>query len=308
VDAWGRERAAELTALVAAALPDEDLRHDELLGCCWDDPESATASGLPVAGPRAADSGAVLGAGDGTGAASVVVRAADPATGEGPIGYLKLIAVHPDARRAGRGHRLLAAVEDWAWDQGASELRLAGSPPFYLWPGVDALATEMLCLAESRGYTVMGSDINMALPTTFRRSPPAGVSVRRVLSDDDKAKVDALVAPRWPEWMAEMSRAVDNGCCHVAVADVDEVADVDGAAVGFVCHSVNRAGWLGPMGTDPAHRGGGVGGALLGEVCRDLMIAEFAYTEISWVGPIRFYAKLGATVSRSFFRYRLSRP
>jgi len=304
VDAWGRERAEELTALVAAALPDEDLRHDELLGCCWDDPEPATAAGLPVAGPGAADSGAVLGTADGAGAVSVVVRAAGPASGDGPIGYVKLIAVHPDARRAGRGHRLLAEAESWAWDQGASELRLAGSPPFYLWPGVDALATEMLCLAESRGYTVMGSDINMALPTTFRQPAPGGMSVRRVVSDDDKAKVDGLVAPRWPEWMAEMSRAVDNGCCHVAVTDTD----ADEEAVGFVCHSVNRAGWLGPMGTDPAHRGGGVGGALLGEVCRDLMIAEFAYTEISWVGPVRFYAKQGATVSRAFFRYRLPRP
>jgi hypothetical protein len=62
------------------------------------------------------------------------------------------------------------------------------------------------------------------------------------------------------------------------------------------------------MGTDPARRTAGVGHALLGQVCRDLMIAEFSHTEISWGGPIRFYAKAGARVSRVFRQYRLRRP
>jgi hypothetical protein len=43
-------------------------------------------------------------------------------------------------------------------------------------------------------------------------------------------------------------------------------------------------------------------------VCRDLQIAEFDATEISWVGPARFYAKKGATISRVFRRFRLRRP
>jgi hypothetical protein len=39
---------------------------------------------------------------------------------------------------------------------------------------------------------------------------------------------------------------------------------------------------------------------LLSELCRDLMVARFQMAEISWVGPVRFYAKAGAAVSRSF--------
>jgi hypothetical protein len=62
------------------------------------------------------------------------------------------------------------------------------------------------------------------------------------------------------------------------------------------------------MGTDPGLRQGGVGSALLGQVCRDLQVAEYDTTEICWVGPVRFYAKNGATVSRVFRQYRLRRP
>jgi len=55
------------------------------------------------------------------------------------------------------------------------------------------------------------------------------------------------------------------------------------------------------MGTDPVRQHGGVGAALLGQLCRDLQIAEYDRAEIAWVGPVGFYAKAaGATVSRSF--------
>jgi hypothetical protein len=35
-------------------------------------------------------------------------------------------------------------------------------------------------------------------------------------------------------------------------------------------------------------------------VCTDLQVAGLAATEISWVGPVGFYARLGAEVSRVF--------
>ena len=167
------------------------------------------------------------------------------------------------------------------------------------------------CASSSRaGYRDIGSDVNMALGTAFRADPPDGITTRRVVHDDDVARVDDLVAAHWPEWLDELRRAVEHGCCHGAFVTDDDADGGDGSerAVGFACHSVNRAGWLGPMGTDPSLRQGGVGSALLGQVCRDLQIAEFDATEISWVGPARFYAKNGATISRVFRRYRLRRP
>lgn len=313
MDLWGADRADALTRLVGAALPDEQLSRDELLSVCWEDP-----------GPERPDEvGAVLGTPAGDGAVAVVIRSIgrDGARGEEPVrlAFVKLLVVHPDARRRGTGHALLEAAEQWAWAHGAAELHLAGSAPFYLWPGVDATATEMLCLAESRGYAPTGSDLNMALATDHRAPTPDGVTIRRVMHDADVVLLDRLLEANWPEWIPETHRAIEQGCCLAAfvpdpggdgplrTADPGP-DDVPERAIGFACHSVNRAGWLGPMGTDPRRRTGGVGTALLGQVCRDLMIADFTHTEISWVGPIRFYAKAGATVSRVFRRYRLRRP
>ncbi len=307
---WDRSRSAELAALVEAAMPDEELSEDELLAVCFDDPAA------PPEGPVPADAGVVLATADGTGAVVGVVRRWGTAEAPHAIGFVKLVVVHPDHRREGRGHALLDAVERWAWAQGATELQLAGSPPFYLWPGVDATATEMLCLAEARGYRPFSSDVNMALPTTFRADPPEGTTVRRVISDADVALVHDLVERHWPQWWPETARAIEHGCCHAVFAP-DSGAEGGGVvgregggerAIGFGCHSVNRAGWLGPMGTDPEQRAAGVGQALLGQISRDLMIAEYPHSEISWVGPVRFYAKSGATVSRVFRGYRRRRP
>jgi GNAT superfamily N-acetyltransferase len=260
-------------------MPAERLSADELLACCWDDP------------------GVVLATADGQGAVAAVVRR----WGEHVVGYVKLLAVHPGARRAGVGRALLAAAEQWAWDQGAAEVHLGGSAPFYLWPGVDVQALAMLCLAESAGYEPTGAALNMSVPTTFRAPVPEGLELRRVLDDADAVAVDALVEPVWPEWMAEMHRAVEQGTCLA-------LFDPSGEAVAFACHSVNRAAWFGPTGTDPRRRHGGAGLAVLGAVARDLTAAGYADTEICWIGPVGFYAAAGGAVSRTFRTLRRRRP
>lgn len=276
---WGPERVDELTALCAAAMPAEVLSADELLGCCWDDP------------------GLVLGDAGGDGAVSAVIRR----WGDHAVGYLKLLVVPPGARRAGVGRALLTAAESWAWDQGASELHLGGSAPFYLWPGVDVRALAMLCLAESAGYEPTGAALNMSVPTTFRAPTPPGLEVRRAMSDADVEAVRALVAPVWPEWVAEVARGIEQGACLATF-------DATGTATAFACHSVNRAAWFGPTGTHPDRRHEGAGLALLGEVAKDLMAAGYPDTEICWIGPVGFYAAAGGAVSRTFRTLRKRRP
>ena len=276
---WGPERADDLAGLCLAAMASETLSADELLACCWDDP------------------GVVVVTDDGMGAAAAVVRR----WGDHTVGYLKLVAVHPGARRAGLGRALLAAAEDWAWHQGASEFQLGGSAPFYLWPGVDVRALGMLCLAEAAGYEPTGVALNMSVPTTFRPAAPDRLEVRRVLDDAEVAAIEALVELVWPEWLTETRRAIEQGTCLAAF-------DVDGVATGFACHSVNRAAWFGPTGTHPDHRHQGTGLALLGAVAKDLMVAGYADTEICWIGPVGFYAAAGGAVSRTFRTLRKRRP
>lgn len=217
--------------------------------------------------------------------------------GDARVGSVKLIAVRASARRKGYGRRLLEAAHHWALQRGVSEMRAGASAPFYIWPGVDVNHTAALCLFESAGYNVVGGEVNMTCSTSFRADAPDGIVVQRAIEDATVKRVMALVQREWPWWLAETQRAIEHGCCHAALAE----ADASGDAVGFACHSVNRAGWVGPMGTDPRRGRSGVGAALLGQVCRDLMIAEFDHAEIAWVGPVSFYAKAaGATVSRSF--------
>lgn len=274
---WGRERADDLAALCDDTMADEKLTPDELLACCWDDP------GVVFARPG------------GEAVASAVLRR----WGDFSVGYLKLLAVHPGARRLGHGRQLLSQVEEWAFDQGAAQLRMGGSAPFYFWPGIDFRQTAMLCLAEAAGYEADAASFNMSCPTTFRAKPPAGVEVRRVIDDADARAVLAFAADEWPQWEAELERGVEQGGAVAAFHTGPD--DAGGAVLGFACHSVCRAGWVGPMATTAKRQAGGIGSALLGELCRDLMVAGHTDAEICWVGPARFYAKsAGATVSRVF--------
>ena len=268
MEQWGSGRADDLARLVADAMPAEGLTADELLACCWEDP------GIVVAAP------------EGDGAVAAVVR--------GSTGWIKLLAVRPGARRRGLGRALLTAAEEWATGEGAGAMRWGDCAPFYLWPGIDVRASAALCLAEVAGYEHEGANLNLSCATKFRMPPPEGVVVRRVLDEDDAAAVHALCGTHWPWWEDELRRGIEHGCCLGAFAD-------DGSPVGFGCHSVNRAAWVGPMATDPGRQHGGVGSALLGEVCKDLMVAGHADAEIAWVGPVSFYVRsAGAAVSRVF--------
>jgi hypothetical protein len=160
-----------------------------------------------------------------------------------------------------------------------------------------------LCLFESLGFTARGCEMNMAFLTSHRAPVPDGVELRRALEDVDVDAALSFVGRHWPNWVAEARRGIDHGSCHLGVSSSD------GAVVGFGCHSVNRLGWLGPMGTDPDRRHGGLGNALLGAIATDLMAAGLSSVEVAWVGPIGFYANAaGASVSRTFRTLTLSRP
>jgi mycothiol synthase len=214
-----------------------------------------------------------------------------------PPARVNLVALVPAATGEGRGRLLVEAAQGWAFDHGAEAIVAGGLGPFYLWPGIDVRATRALCLAEALGYRPTGAALNMSCPTTYRAPAPDGVAVRRVLEDADVAATLALCDAAFgdrPSWRLEVARGIEHGACHVA-------ADDHGAVVGFACHSVNRAAWVGPIGTDPAVRGRGVGAALLSALCVDLAVAGYRDAEISWIGPVGFYARTaGASISRVF--------
>ena len=281
MDAWERSRAGDLAALAAAAVPDEHLTADELEACCWDTVGVAAVLALP-----GGEGAVAVGVDDGGG------------TLDEPVGMVRFLAVAPEARREGRGRRLVEAAHEWAFSHGVRRVVAGGLGPFYLWPGIDVASTPALCLAEAVGYRPVGAALNMTCTTGFRAHVPPGVAVRRVLEDGDVAAVTAFceqVFADRPAWRHEVARGIEHGAC-LAALDTGS-----GETVGFACHSVNRAGWFGPTGTDPRVRGRGVGAALLSAACVDLAVAGFRSAEIAWIGPVGFYARTaGATVSRVF--------
>lgn len=268
-----------LAELCDAAMPEEQLTAAELAHLCF----GANDGG---------DSDEVFG--DEHGAAVMQVQR----FGEHVAAWLVLVAVHPKRQSQGLGKELVGAVIDRATELGAHDVLLASAIPRYLWPGVDTANTRVGMLLESLGFERDWIGINMAIDTSFRRPPPVGVTVEL----ETGPGAHDFAAAAFPHWVPELDRAVALGTAVAARAD-------DGRTIGFACHSVNRAGWIGPMATDPTLQHGGVGSAVLAGLCADLELRGIATGEISWVSNLRFYGKCGARVSRVFLggRRTLSR-
>jgi GNAT superfamily N-acetyltransferase len=259
-----------LAALCAEAMPEERLTRDELAYLCFGETDEVI--------------------GDSDGAAVLQMQR----FGALSVGWLVLVAVAPARQRSGHGKALVHTVIDRARELGARELLLASAVPRYVWPGVDVMNTSAGMLLESCGFTRDWVGTNMAIDTMFRREPPPGVVVER----ESSADAHDFASAEYPHWVPELDRAVALGTAYAA-------RNEDGQTIGFGCHSVNRAGWIGPMATDPTGQHAGVGSAVLGALCADLADRGVDAGEVAWVSNLRFYGKCGARVSRVFLGGRL---
>jgi GNAT superfamily N-acetyltransferase len=259
-----------LAALCAAAMPEERLTAAELEHLCFGANEHGDADEI---------------FGDERGAAVMQLQR----FGEHVAAWLVLAVVHPEHQSRGLGTELVQAVLDRARAAGAHDVLLASAIPRYVWPGVDTANTRAGMLLESLAFEREWVGINMAIPTSFRRPPPAGITVE---PETGRGSHD-FAAAAFPHWLPELDRSVQLGTAVAA-------RDYRGRTVAFACHSVNRAGWIGPMATDPTLQHGGVGSAVLGALCADLAARGAPTGEISWVSNLRFYGKCGARVSRVF--------
>lgn len=254
-----------LAALCARALPGERLTAEELGEVCFGDGDAVV--------------------GDENGAAAYRVAR----FGEHVAAWLTLVAVAPAHQNHGVGTRLVGEVAERVRAEGAAELHLGAAAPRYLWPGVDLHDTQTAAFFEGLGFGDDGVAINMAISTGYRHDPPPGVTVER-----DTGGAGLEVCRRaFPHWEDELSRSIAKGAAFTAF-------DTRGRPIGFSCHCANRAGWIGPMATDPELGHVGVGSATLAAVCADLAARGFEAGEIAWVSNLRFYGKCGANVSRVF--------
>jgi predicted N-acetyltransferase YhbS len=69
------------------------------------------------------------------------------------------------------------------------------------------------------------------------------------------------------------------------------IAIIEGEVVGFGAYECTCRGYFGPTGVDPAHRGKGIGQALLVACLNGLKEMGYAYAIIGGAGPTEFYAR-----------------
>jgi predicted N-acetyltransferase YhbS len=234
------------------------------------------------------------------------------------VGHVDLFAVHPRQRGRGLGRALLTAVEAALATAGATQVRLAGNPPYYAWPGIDVRYTPAICTALALGYRQDGTAWNMTVDLTDRSSPALrptaaaeerlaarGVTVRRAGPADVAAVVAFARQTFGGSWDAEVAHSIGRtgAGCHVAVG-----TPADGGEpklLGFAAYGSSRPSWFGPMGTAPTAQGLGIGGVLLRRCLRDQYEAGHRRVQIGWVGPVPFYARgAGARIERVFLQYR----
>ena len=228
----------------------------------------------------------------------VIVRG-DPDVGivatvcSGAQGYVRLLGVDRSVRGQGHGSALLRSAEEDLSEGGATSVQIGADPPYYLYPGVETTQTAMLGLLERHRYNRGESNFNMAVDLSTLPPDPGG---HEVAGPGEGAAISAWMREHWPNWEAEVMRALERSTLLIS-------RDENGMA-GFCAYDVNRAGVLGPTAVRGDLWGQGVGRPLIVSSLHRMRATGRRQAEISWVGPIRPYERVGAHVSRVFFGYR----
>ena len=223
--------------------------------------------------------------------------------------WLRLVAVVPHARGNGAGSGLLAMCEATALATGETMLRSLDQPGNYLAPGIDERNTYAIEWLERRGWHRTGEprvNVSIAVRGNPRVSAERaaelaaaaaakGYALRRARADE-AALLDAIAAEFGGAWPFEVARALGHTPAGV------HVATRDGAYCAFAAHDGNNRGlgWFGPTGTWPAHRGQGLGEAVL-QACLVDVGSERGRCEVAWIGPRAFYDKAAGIVDERRF-------
>jgi mycothiol synthase len=221
---------------------------------------------------------------------------------------IRLLAVVPEARGRGAGGALLDACYAAARRAGVTSLRTLDQPGNYLAPGIDERNTPAIGWLERRGWQRLTERANVLI--AVRDNPRVSAARAEALAaaaaargyeirrgrPDDHALLEAVRTEFSDPWSFELARALASDPPGV------HVAQKDGAFCAFAVHDGNNRGlgWFGPTGTWPAHRGQGLGEALL-VACLVDVAAHHPRCEVAWIGPRPFYDKVaGIAADRRF--------
>ena len=127
---------------------------------------------------------------------------------------------------------------------------------------------------------------------SISRLAAEGVSIKRPLAMD-AGTVEEFVAgafPQTPGWRHECRATLmrQPPSCFVA--------ESAGGLLGFACFDAAARGMFGPTGVIEAHRGRGIGRALLLSCLRSMSAEGYAYAVIGWVSSQDYYRRSVAAV------------
>ena len=208
-------------------------------------------------------------------------------------GHLRLLVVDPESRGRGYGHALLRAAHSDARARGNTSITTGADAPFFLWPGVPSTDTALLCLLERHHYTRVDVNFDMTIDLATIADDRGG---HMPATSADRDEIATFTATHWPNWRAEVLRALDKG--NLVIARDDEGISA------FCAFEVNREGFLGPVAVRPDLIGRGAGTPALLGALHELRARGRSSIEVVWVGPIVPYARLGGRVSSVYFVYR----
>jgi GNAT superfamily N-acetyltransferase len=218
------------------------------------------------------------------------------------------------------GSALLAACEAVARGAGVTRLSVLDRPGNYLAPGVDDRNRETIAWLQRRGF-IPGAESRCNVLLAVRDNPrvtPArlaesigaaatrGYDVRRARVDEREALIAAIASEFGGAWPYEVARALAEGSDTTSTTSTPwpavHVATKDGAYCAFAAHDGNNTGlgWFGPTGTWPAHRGQGLGEAVLLACLLDVAV-DHAQCEVAWIGPRPFYEKVAGIAGERRF-------
>ena len=205
-------------------------------------------------------------------------------------GFIRFLAVDPDHRGQGHGHELVRAAEADA--AGLGSLQTGADPPYYLWPGVPATETALLCLLERHKYARV--EPTSTWPSTCATSPTIPVAMR--------CRAPRLATRSRRGWTPTTPTGRPKCSVRSTTARCSS-RDHDGI-LGFCAYDVTRGGLVGPVGARLDLIGKGIGRPLLIGALHRMRADGRERVEVSWVGPIVPYARVGGSVSRVFFVFR----